>query len=86
MHSVDCGISGSPEALILYGPTLKVQIGFDTQYIPKDAGRPNLANAEFNALIDTGAAVSCIDSSIADLFKLPIIDRQLISGCTEKVN
>ena len=44
-------------ALALFGPTLRVQIGFDTDVQP--GGGTQLA------LVDTGATDSCIDSALA---------------------
>jgi predicted aspartyl protease len=40
-----------------------------------DPGTPILAGRELDALIDTGAAESCIDGNLAQALKLPHIDR-----------
>ena len=74
------GISGSFQ-LAIYGPTLLVDIGFDANYNPATptilpvAGRKGI-----HALVDTGAAQSCIDSLLAASLNLPIVDRKPISG------
>lgn len=68
------------DALSWYGPTIYVQIGFDALYLPASSGRPNLPDQQFPALVDTGAAVSCIDSDLALQLRLPLIDQQHVSG------
>ena len=35
---------------------------------------------KYDALVDTGAYESCIDSSIATLLKLPVVDRRRVAG------
>ena len=77
MPTVDCGFEGGPgmsgsRALVLFGPTLRVRIGFDADFQPD--GGVQLA------LVDTGALDSCIDSSLAMELKLPIIGRQRVAG------
>lgn len=77
MPTVSCEFKGSPEmlgsrALVRFGPTLRVQIGFDTDFQPDEGGH--------FALVDTGALDSCIDSSLAMELKLPIIGRQRVAG------
>ena len=62
----------SSRALVRLGPTLRVQIGFDTDFQPDEGGH--------FALVDTGALDSCIDSSLAMELKLPIIGRQRVAG------
>ena len=64
------------------GPTLLVDIGFDPAYKPPPAGktRPAPGLTGLVALVDTGAAESCIDSLLAAQLKLPIVDRRKIAG------
>ena len=59
-------------ALVLFGPTLRVQIGFDMDF------RPNAGVQR--ALVDTGATDSCIDSALAMDLRLPIVGRQRVAG------
>ena len=72
------GISGR-DALIRYGPTLYVQIGFDPTYRPAETTRPNLSDIRLPALVDTGALESCIDSALASKLGLPIVDQGAIA-------
>ena len=83
----DCGF-GSPEELVLFGPTVHVEIGFDPQYRPETEARPNLPQTPHSALIDTGAIISCIDSDLAASLQLPVVDRQRLAGAhgTGEVN
>ena len=73
------GVIGK-DALSWYGPTIYVQIGFDGLYLPNSPGHPNLPDQQFPALIDTGAALSCIDADLALQLGLPLIDKQHVSG------
>lgn len=86
MHA-DCGF-GSPEELVLFGPTVQVEIGFDPQYQPETQARPKLPPTVHPALVDTGATISCIDSGVAASLQLPVVDRQRIAGAhgTGEVN
>ena len=74
--------------LVSIGPTLRVQIGFDSTYRRGQGTRPNLANVEYPALVDTGATTSCIDSTLAGSLNLPIVDRMPVSGAhgSQEVN
>ncbi|MDE0058680.1 MAG: aspartyl protease family protein [Defluviicoccus sp.] len=78
MRQAECGFAGQPDALVRFGPTLRVRIGFDPDY--RIGGNPNLPQTEYHALVDTGAGESCIDSSIAAAVGLPSIDRVQVSG------
>lgn len=76
------GVSGS-KLLVLYGPTIQVDIGFDPDFRPDptktlDPPKPGVTGQ--HALIDSGASDSCIDSLLAAQLKLPIVDRQRVSG------
>ena len=68
------GIAGWSD-LVQFGPTIQVQIGFDSAYTPANPTRPNLPQATWPALIDTGATESCIDSALAAQLALPVVDR-----------
>ncbi len=70
MQKAECGFETSSE-LALYGPTISVEIGID----PKDP-----SGKRFHALVDTGAAESCIDRQVASDLKLPVVDRVEVSG------
>ena len=87
MASTKCGFDDKPgiigsEALKFHGPTLWVRIGFDPSYdhqaVPLSV--PNLPTNNINALVDTGALESCIDSALAMTLNLPIVDRRMVSG------
>ncbi|MCY4312383.1 MAG: aspartyl protease family protein, partial [Gammaproteobacteria bacterium] len=75
-------ISGQPKFSGFFGPTLNVQIGFDPAYQPETGEKPHLANTQYHALVDTGAAISCIDNSAATALQLPVIDEGMISGAS----
>jgi predicted aspartyl protease len=66
--------------LIEQGPTLDVQIEFDPEFRPSELARPNIPEVRLPALVDTGATESCIDSDLARVLQLPIVDRQAIAG------
>ena len=74
-----CGFPGRPDDLVAYSPTLPVRIGFD----PASAlGRETISLPAqlHHALVDTGAFASCIDSDLAAVLNLPIINRQPMAG------
>ena len=75
----DCGSFDSTRLLTL-GPTLNVRIGFDANFKPGLNTIPDLPSTLYPALIDTGANVSCIDSTVARILVLPISDRINVSG------
>ena len=63
------------------GPTLFVDIGFDSAFDPATfAHRPLLAETKLWALVDTGATECCIDSDLAAKLQLPIVDRRQVGG------
>jgi hypothetical protein len=87
MLETKCGFDDHPDglfkgcnALVVHGPTLSVQIGFDPNYNAQNPGKPNLQGVGYRALVDTGAGESCIDGGLAMQLNLPIINRQKISG------
>lgn len=66
--------------LVVEGPTVGVRIGFDETFDPKKSVRPDLPDALYPALVDTGASESCIDTDLASVLRLPIVDRGDVSG------
>ena len=80
MPTVNCGIEGNPNGLILHGPTISVNIGFDPAFRPGVGQHPDLVRADMPALVDTGAAITCIDSSLARELALPVINQRSVSG------
>jgi predicted aspartyl protease len=87
MPSTKCGFTDKPggftgpDALVKWGPTLFVDIGFDPNYDWKNATTPPVSGSKgLFALVDTGASESCIDSQLAAQLNLPIVDKRPISG------
>ncbi len=80
MPTAECGFENSPAGLLLYGPTLPVQIGFDPEYRLALDRPPDLPTNPYPALVDTGATASCIDSALAVDLKLPVVDRRSMAG------
>jgi predicted aspartyl protease len=87
MPEIDCGFTDivggakGSDLLVNYGPTLKVDIGFDKNWNsanPINVPNPGIKNVE--ALVDTGATESCIDDMLAVQLNLPIINEQEIAG------
>ena len=73
------GVSGR-ELLTTWGPTLVVDIGFDPAYKPNANLLPVAGLKGIEALVDTGASISCIDNILASQLGLPVIDRRQIAG------
>ena len=59
-----------PSRLIQFGPSINVQVGLSI----------NRNTESSPALIDTGAAISCIDDYLARSLNLPVIDHGTVSG------
>ena len=86
MARTKCGFDNGPqgsgsELLTAWGPTLFVDIGFDQNFNPQNQIQlpvPGIRNVR--ALVDTGAAESCIDSRLAAQLNLPVVDRRQIGG------
>jgi hypothetical protein len=78
-HSVPGGASGA-DLLAAFGPTLLVDIGFDPAFTAKSGFVPVAGIKGIQALVDTGAAESCIDALLATQLNLPVIDRRVVSG------
>lgn len=85
MPQANCGFNDAPgatgrEQLVVHGPTLFVDIGFDPGFQPGPTSVPVPAAKGLWALVDTGAVESCIDGALATALGLPIIDRRQIAG------
>ncbi|MCY4221740.1 MAG: hypothetical protein OXD35_08855 [Thiotrichales bacterium] len=85
MREIECGFASLTQGsgvdlLIRYGPTVAVQVGFDREYRSGSGDIPNLHEAQHLALVDTGATLSCIDSTLAATLRLSIVDRESVSG------
>ncbi len=78
MPAIEAGFSDSG-TLFRFGPTIYVQIGLDPT--DKTAARsPRLPSVNLPALVDTGATLSCIDSSLAARLQLPVVDKKSVIG------
>lgn len=86
MPNVGCGFADIPggasgsNLLTSYGPTLPVDVGFDANFVAGQGLTPVAGLKGIDALVDTGASESCIDSLLAAQLNLPIVDRRPISG------
>jgi predicted aspartyl protease len=83
MRVIDCGCEGSPQPhqqLVYYGACLSVNLGFDPSWNPERKAPPLAGISDLEALIDTGAEESCIDSALAAQLNLPLIDKRPIVG------
>jgi hypothetical protein len=79
-NDIPGGASGR-ELLSVFGPTLKVDVGFDANYNPRTPlTLPIAGMTGIDALVDTGAGESCIDALLAGQLNLPIVDRRSVSG------
>jgi hypothetical protein len=91
MPDASCGFDDIPGGatgsalLVAYGPTLLVDIGFDASYKPRAGHVPVPGMKGIRALVDTGAAQSCIDSLLASQLNLPIVDKQKVGGVHGKL-
>ena len=79
MPEVKCGFVGA-DLLTWFGPTLKVDIGFDPDCVPDSGAIPIPGITGTQAIVDTGAHECCIDSMLASQLNLPIVDRSGFSG------
>ena len=73
------GVRGR-DALAQRGPTLLVLGGFDASFRLDSDQVPRLAEAQVQALVDTGAIGTCIDSALAAQLGLPVVNRTYIAG------
>src|ERR1700691_5517924 len=74
------GASTGSEMLSAYGPTLIVDIGFDPDYDLAVLVAPRAGVTGIHALVDTGAAQSCVDSMLAAQLGRPIVDKATVAG------
>ena len=79
MPSTDFGFSRWDE-LFSFGPTLEVQIGYDSTYRLDAERAPKIPAVRLPALVDTGSVLSCIDSVLATRLNLPNVGHQTIAG------
>jgi predicted aspartyl protease len=81
-----CGFDDGPagpsgrQLLVMHGPSLLVDIGFDGYFQPMPEAIPKPTAQGIWALVDTGATESCIDGRLAAELALPVIDRRHIAG------
>ena len=80
MSRANCGFNLQPALLVKFGPTLRVQIGFDAAFEYSSGSAPENSGELNPALVDTGAFESCIDSQVAAALKLPVVDRRSVAG------
>lgn len=87
MAQVECGHwdqrirRWDSDLLISLGPSIKVDIGFDTTFDPVQwKNIPKADIQDILALIDTGAQESFIDDGLAGSLNLPLVDRVRLSG------
>jgi predicted aspartyl protease len=86
MAQTKCGFNDAPDGtpgsnlLMIFGPTLFADIGFDSHYWSQTNQPPISSIQKVQALVDTGAAESCIDNVLAVELNLPIVNRRSISG------
>ena len=79
MPIVSCGFPNI-EQLIQYGPTVRVRVGFDPNFRPVSGNLPDLPQEQIAALVDTGATLSCIDTSLIGSLDLPVVGEEDFSG------
>lgn len=87
MSKISAGFSDQPElsgrdALVRYGPTILVEIGFDADFEDSELERPDIPDDLFPALVDTGASENCIDVDLARTLGLPVGDQYDVAGIT----
>ena len=58
----------------------RVEIGFDQDFEENDRERPDISDDLRPALVDTGAAESCIDADFARRMGLPLGNRGEVAG------
>ena len=85
MPTIKCGFDDGQHAkgsalLIVFGPTVRVDIGFDPQWVAGSGVTPAAGTKGLPALIDTGSTESCIDSLLAAQLNLPIVNRRKLAG------
>lgn len=84
MFEAHCGFddiaggANGADILTVQGPTMLVDIGFDSDF--KSGIVPTPGITQVKALVDTGASQCCIDSLLAAQLNLPVVDRVTVSG------
>lgn len=77
MISINCGRPNRLE-LVIAGPCVEINIGFDPNCTPGQTPRPSISYVQ--ALIDSGASHSSIDETLASQLGLPAVDKLPIDG------
>ena len=80
MPTIECGLAGQPDLLVLRGPTLPVLIGLDTNFAAVTPTRVDAVQRLSPALVDTGSDTTCIDSDLAYALNLPVANQEIVSG------
>jgi hypothetical protein len=85
MPTTFCGFNDGPgylgrDLLVQRGPTLFVNIGFDSEYDLAKGAPPKVPSQIIEALVDSGATESCIDSGLAMSLNLPVVDQRKVAG------
>lgn len=75
MTAVNCSFEDNPGLLIRLGPTLTAQVGYDPNFRPSAGTLPEISTWPYDALVDTGSAVTCIDIGLANTLKLPVVGQ-----------
>ena len=70
MRTIDLPGEDQPSSLEEWGPVAQIDIAHGPQ---GTGGSFQFHRGDYNALIDTGARMSCIDSALAERLNLPII-------------
>jgi predicted aspartyl protease len=65
---------------VRFGPSLKVDVGFDTNFVAGFGGPPKPGLKGLDALIDTGAQESYIDRTLVAELGLPLINRDAVGS------
>ena len=71
MQSTEAAPFRDPGQLRSFGPTVLVNVGFDSMFVPGSTDIPRSRDKDILALIDTGATTSAIDIQFADKIGLP---------------
>lgn len=86
MSTTRCGFDDGPlgsgrDLLVANGPSLSVNVGFDSNYDAKDLTKAPVPGVTgLLALVDTGATECCIDSQLAVRLGLPVVDKRKVAG------
>ena len=80
MSAVDCGFPDQPGFLEHRGPILMVRIDFNPDFPTGMPVHPSESRELLPALVDTGAATTCIDAKLAMTLNLPVINQRTVAG------